>query len=502
VSSYPLVKYVDSPAATAVVRYDFNDQKPFPETNPIKKVTAFDPGVPTLEGDPDAVGQQWGLRSPSITHTIKGTKAQAMAALTLLSREQLRRTNWLLFQPSAGTQPVWFKTYRTSYQPVILEQVWVRPDGGGQVPLADTWKITVPLVTDAFAYGARQNINTAQVVQGPTDLTGPPRTAMRIVLPSIKGDAPAPLRIVVTPTASTGGPNNQTWLLGVVQGSASMTDPIKEIGTGDGLTAGTGTAAGSADATFFNGSLRVVTIGAATPNLLSRLSGNLVGVPPGRYKVLLRCEADGSSGVARTYVFQLGMGAVYKYGTSVTVTANARLTTGSPVDAFKGWVDLGDFQFPADVAVPSDLAITAASPVTAVDLKIGTADGSAGTVRLDALKLIPIQGTTVERATMLYTKFQGGNASIGATLPGTWDGDLETVWGIATSGGFDWQPIKPSLRGQFPVVDPAQPQNLLIVMCTYAGDTLASTTTAASVNAQAGIDISYYPRFLHVGDGT
>src|SRR4051812_35987491 len=132
-SSWPLVKYVDAPATTATVRYDFNDQVPNPATGPAKKVTDFDPGVPTLEGDPDAVGQSWGFRSPSITHTIKATKAQAMAALSAVSREQLRRTNWLLFQPSAAQQPVWFKTYRTSYEPLSLDQVYVRVEGGGTV---------------------------------------------------------------------------------------------------------------------------------------------------------------------------------------------------------------------------------------------------------------------------------------------------------------------------------------------------------------------------------
>jgi hypothetical protein len=73
-----------------------------------------------------------------------------------VSKEQLRRTNWLLFQPAAAQQPVWFKTYRTGYQPITLDQVWVRTSDGGQVALPDTWKITVPLVADAFAYGARQ----------------------------------------------------------------------------------------------------------------------------------------------------------------------------------------------------------------------------------------------------------------------------------------------------------------------------------------------------------
>jgi hypothetical protein len=191
------------------------------------------------------------------------------------------------------------------------------------VPLPDTWKITVPLVADAFAYGARVAMSTAQVVQSPADLTGPTRTAMRVVLPAIKGDAPTPLRVVLTPAATSAAGINAAWLVGCLTGLASMSDPVVDIGLGDGLTAGAGTATGSSNTAFFSGSYRAVTISAGA-NFLQRLSGNLSAVPAGRYKVLLRYEVDSDPSANKTYLFAFGTAPTSSfaptYGTSVQLT--------------------------------------------------------------------------------------------------------------------------------------------------------------------------------------
>jgi hypothetical protein len=502
-SSWPLVKYVDSPATTATVRYDFNDQA----ATPVKKATEFDPGVPTLEGDPDAVGQQWGFRSLSITHTIKGTKAQAMAQLSLVAREQLRRTNWLLFQPAAAQQPVWFKTYRTGYQPITLEQVYVRVDGGGMAALPDTWKIVVPLVADAFAYGARVAMSTAQVVQSPADLTSPTRTAMRVVLPAIKGDAPTPLRVVLTPAATSAAGINAAWLVGCLTGLASMSDPVVDIGLGDGLTAGAGTATGSSNTAFFSGSYRAVTISAGA-NFLQRLSGNLSAVPAGRYKVLLRYEVDSDPSANKTYLFAFGTAPTSSfaptYGTSVQLTMP--LATPTTV-VYRGWVDLGEFTLPADVSVPRDTTDTlpAPNPVPYFALKIGTADSTAGAgLRIDAIKLIPIDGPTITSAKVVKATWSGrGNPPInagGISMIGTFDGDSEAFW-LTYLGGL--YPSQPVLQGAYPVADPAAAQNLLILMALNHGNGYtAATATTTTKDAQVAVDVSYHPRYLHIGDGT
>lgn len=81
-SNYPLVKFVDSPAVGATVRLDLNDGS---VSAPRRVEADFDLGVPTLEGDPDAVGQVFGFRSPRFTVQVKGTKANALAFVSALS---------------------------------------------------------------------------------------------------------------------------------------------------------------------------------------------------------------------------------------------------------------------------------------------------------------------------------------------------------------------------------------------------------------------------------
>lgn len=482
-SSFPLVKYVDSPSTTATVRYDFNDQA----ATPSKKVTEFDPGVPTLEGDPDAVGQQWGFRTPSITHTIRGTKAQAMAALAAVSREQLRRTNWLLFQPSAAQQPVWFKTYRTGYQPITLDRVYVRVDGGGQAPVPDTWKITVPLVADAFTYGARVNA----VVGATLTMNSTTANPMRYVLPAIKGDAPTGLRVTVTSTpASYSTP--ETWLLGCIAGDATMVDPFNEIGLADGFTApgGSGTAAGTASAAYSGGSYRAVTIGAATPNLIERLNGQHTGLASGRYKVLLRAELDGTV-AGKTYLLQ------YVQKNSITLAPYPGLSVSIAVPAsqiFQGWADLGDFTFPlGNAPAPSGIASLFPPPF---GLRIGTSDGSAGTARIDAFKFIPVDGNNISSAKILKTTYP-----ISPLRTSIYDTDLESIWQLDITPAF--LEAASSNAGAFPMADPAAAQNVLhLIPMTTNPTALGATGYHASVATTATLDVSYHPRYLHVGDGS
>lgn len=507
-SSYPLVKYVDAPATTAVVRYDFNDQA----ATPAKKVTEFDPGVPTLEGDPDAVGQSWGFRSPQIVHTIKGTKAQAMAALSAVSKEQLRRTNWVLFKPSAAQQPVWFKTYATGYQPISLEQVWVRPDGGGQVALPDTWKITVPLVADAFAYGARETIPTVQMVQSPADLAGPTRYAMKYALPAIKGDAPTPLRVTITPDTATGVSSPETaWLVGCVSGSAAMSEAVAEIGTGDGFTGGT--VATTDASSWFNGSHRTFSVAAGPGTFSILLSGPLPNLPFGRYKVVMRNELDGSTTLDKEVLFKFGTVAdsnsEVAYGQTATVTNPAN----SIARVRRGWADLGEFSVPASFAVTSEAITglpTLAAGTNQFKLQVAVPDGTATTFRLDAFRFIPVGGPDVAAATFLatswpYPNYPGYFSSTTTTNAVTWDGDAEVSWITASGGTVGLVGSSQTLKGGFPVADPAAAVNWLYAIAADHGRTAATATTTVTVTSRdslVSVDISYYPRFLYVGDGT
>jgi hypothetical protein len=369
----------------------------------------------------------------------------------------------------------------------------------------------VPLIADPFAYGPRVAITQAQIIQAPADLAGPTRLAMHYVLPTIKGDAPTALRVTITPAATQAAGAAASWLISSITGSATMADTVVNIGGSDGFTAGTGTAATSANAAMFAGDQRIVTIGAGS-GLVSRLSGNFpTSVPQGRYKVLLRCEADGAGTSDKSYLFQFSTGTLAPTTDPVTlpsVTATAAFL-GSAL-TYRGWVDLGDIWLPLGNAPSPALPDTPPTPTTTYpatfNLLIGTSDNTAGTVRLDAIKLIPVDGPTVRSATTLKAVYNGSvqpSASATAVLSPTLDGDSRSAWmtgsGSAIVTGTTPQSVQ--LSGRFPMADPSAPQNLLIVMAISQGKSSSSSSTT-TLNAQSSLDVSYYPRYLHIGDGT
>lgn len=491
-SDFPSIQFVSAPSQAATLRYDFNDRDATGRRAHPLGADGLDLGVPSFSGEPEGVGFDYGYRRMHLTQRIEGSRQLALAKMSLLARELLRPTNWLRVQWAAGSTPFYFKTFRGEPGALDLENSGV-----------DIWDVSVPLTAEGFAYGPRETIPQVQIIQAPADLTGPTRYAMRYVLPAIKGDAPAPLRVALTPAATSNAGPKASWMIGCVSGEAAMSDPVADIGTGDGLTAGTGTAAPTTNASYFNGSYREVTIGASS--FVERLSGNLPSVPPGRYKVLLRYQAPSVSGADKPYLFQFGTAFSSSfapvYGNAVRVTVPSSGTT----IIYRGFVDLGEFNLPAELSIPENTTDTLPGTATApyFSLKIGTADGTAGSVNIDAIKLIPVTGIPVENVsllTALWSKNPPINLS-GTVLVGIFDGDTEFYW--STQNGLLY-PSQPTCTGAYPMADPAAARNLLVVIAINHGNNLteAGPATTTALNAQTAVDVSYHPRYLYLGDGT
>lgn len=491
-SNYPLVKFVDSPAVGATVRLDLNDGS---ATAPRRVEADIDFGVTAIEGEPDAVGQAFGFRSPRLTVQVKGTKANALAFVSALSKEMLRQTNWLMFQLDASTSPRWLKTYRTGYQSLSLEQVFGNTTTGGTAAgHPDVWRIEVPLVADGLAYGARQTLSGIKFEQTiSTDLDAT-FNALTAALPTLQGDAPTSLRVSLDTVTSL--VTGEEWMIGCVAGKSSMLDPAFDIGTGDGYTAGTGTSAGSSNAAYVGGTYRTVTIaandGGAGSSLADRLSGTVTTtLPQGRYKVLLRYEASVTAGTTKTYLFRYTpQGAE---GNTVSVSVATTLGTTQ-----QGWVDLGDIPFPVNVGdLPSDSGLTMPT-TTSFKFTVGTSDNTSGTVRLDAFKFIPVTGSSVTRATMAKTQFVAINPSFQVPV---WDGDTESLW--ITNSVTVTSDMPTRMSGSFPVADPGAEKNLLVAVALKSPNQVANATGIhTSRKAQSTATVSYFPRYLHIGDGT
>lgn len=495
----PIVQFVDSISTTAALRYDFAQTGPNFRTLALG-ADAIDFGVATFDGEPEGVGGRYGYRQIQFTQRIMGTRAVALARMSALSKELLRATNYLRFQWDPSASPVFFKTYRAQPGTLSLE------NAGN----ADAWDIVVPLEADGFAYGLLQTISTVTVTQAPSG-TNP----MRYVLPAIKGEAPTPLRIAILPTSTSGGSasSGSAWAIGCIAGSSGMTDTVMDIGTGDGFTAGTGTSAAASSIYSFGGSYRTVSI-TAGQSLISRLSGTHPTLAPSRYKVMLRYEADGSTSVDQNYLFQWRLFTGATSAPALTgVARSVKVPQNATAYVRSGWIDLGEFNYPIGPA-PAEIPAGQAAPAAGVhrfDLLMTTA-GTTGTVRIDAVRFIPVGGSTVSQATFLAAKFLYSyqpTYTTGPTLAisGTFDGVTETYWStaITPTSPTGLMPSSSQLAGGFPVADPNAVQNMVIVMATDYGDAAfvgPGSSNINSLNAQVSLDISYYPRYLHIGDGT
>lgn len=494
--SYPLVRFVDAPDPTASVRYDFNRETGAAPRRVARNGLSL--GSPVLSGEPDAAGAAFGFRRPSVQQRIYGPKQDALQALSSLSRELLRPTNWLFVQWDAFTGPVWLKVYRSEYAPLSLDQVHTDTDAGDPVTdLEDVWQIDVPLVADAFAYGPWETHDAVAVSQGPSG------NALRYQLPAIKGDAPTPLRIKVDPASTAEAGSGSKWLIGVISGDAA--DPcmgyVKNIGGTDGVVAGTDLSASAANANRWDGNHRSVSF-STDDDLVQRLQVDWTDVKRGRYKMFARVAYDGSFDVFHDpSSFQLAGGQV------TDLTAYWNLPVMWPEAGFGlitatdpnrvAWVDLGEQTFPFGFDAPQDANIPTGTVTPA--LKVARTQGIQP-LEIDALLLIPVAQAEVDSVTSLRSTFLW--RTLQNNRYATWDGDDETVWLQLVSDDSSVD-TKPELTGGFPVVDPAAAVNVLWCFAQESGIGIdGSTNMVTDVAVSHDVTVAYRPRYLHLGDGS
>lgn len=488
--SYPRVVLVDAPTFSANVRFDLNSV--FGSAICLTNSDGFSLGAPTLDVEPGAVGGTYGYRSITLTPRIEGPKAPALSLLAALNRELLRWENWLLVQLDELTEPVWFHIYQSPPSALSLDEVYVddfrRQD--------DAWQTTLNLTADAFALGERITFDPIAVTQS-SDGSHP----LACVLPAIKGDASTPLRVRVETANSQ--PDLITWLLSSVSVTDVVADPILNIGFGDGLTNHVGTHTPDSSSAYYGGSYRQVDVSAIdAPNsprsFAERLTGPFPTVPEGKYKVMLRYEADATPGQPPiTYTLQLQItdasGNIAGPVQTQIIYPNGGVTTGG---TFQGWADLGNFTLPSGYPTPSD--ITAPLAPSQFSLRIGTQGNVPGTLRLDALKLIPVDGRNVVEASSLFATLIGRTLS--GDMAGTWDGETESFWLQHRSSQVVY-PSLPSMRGGFPTANPAAASNVLEVIAVSGPPTgvlPGELDKPTSTGAVASVTVSYQPRYLHL----
>ena len=114
---YPIIRFVSGPDSTTA-RLDLNDAAPF-----IVDHDGFSFGTPSYEAEPLSVGAVYSWRDVTIHARIDGDASVAAPAAAALSVELLRRTNWLMYQHDAASDPVWVRTFATQPPPLNFENV-------------------------------------------------------------------------------------------------------------------------------------------------------------------------------------------------------------------------------------------------------------------------------------------------------------------------------------------------------------------------------------------
>lgn len=473
---YPLLQFVSAPESTATVRYDFNFSSASLRTLPLGGGD-LDLGVPTYSGDPESVGAEYGYRQMQFTQRIIAAKETALARMSVLAKELLRSTNWLKYQHDSARSPVYFKTYRG--QPGSLSLEWSET--------AQAWDISVPLTADAFACGSRVTLAAITITNNPASGTNP----VVATLPTIKGDAPAPLRIEVNPS-NANDLSGYKLMFSLLSTESSITTPIYwNVGGTDGWTAGTDTGASVSDTAYIGGNYRSVSF-ATNAAMETRISGQAPAtVPAGTYKVLVRVARSDTDS---TFAMRFGQSVAfsYRYGDTVFMRRAASSAAGHAT-----WVDLGEFTHPWGHNAPAGQEGFAATPN--VSLQAQRLSGS-GALRVDAFLLVPVSTTAARDCKTLFADFPvfGIDANGGW---GVFDGDTESVWGfnqfaVAAAG------MVPELAGQFPAAIPGAVNTLHMLQQVNGRKPFFGSDTSDSITATSVLTISYLPRLLYIGDGT
>lgn len=483
--SYPQVQFVAAPEDGAEVLFDFNDN--FGDAPSAIVHGSFNLGVPSVEGDPDGLGVQYGPREASFSLLIYGNRHAAMQTQALLARTfMLRRRGWLRVQLDEFIKPVWLRTYTPT--PSELDFSLIAPTSE-----VDAWRLEVAVAAEPFVRGERIVLWTGVIDNNPASGTNP----LGVNLPAVVGDAPAPLRI----GAEFNRIHNQSDILWATSAVPSGFAPIVwPIGTGDGWSIGSDTSDPQSHPAFSGGTCRKVSF-ASGDAMATRLAGTApASIPPGTYRVFLRMARDN---VAGTFAFRLGYRTQYQ-GDQFGGSKVAVMDRGPSTNAIHAtYVDLGEFSFPTHRAT-IDIAEAANNPVIA--LQVERLSGISGAL-LDCFVLVPVDHSGVttlepwEKSDILVSEFPGQGPQFAAGEAQLWDGDAETSARITPAGQIDAY-VRPANRGRFPTVRPGVTNRLTLIQQTRLSSGNHGTEDNTDlITDTATITVSYQPRHLWLGEG-
>lgn len=458
---YPLVRLLAAPSTDARVLYDFNAEGRRVQHD------GFSLGAPRYLGDPGSISPELGPRTIAFTHQIKDTEAAAGNALVEMNRALLAGRGYLMIVRSPSHAPAFARTYASA--PDELNWELARNAAAGTT--RDIWQVGVRIDADAAFLGE-------QISWDPFTITNNPATGGCFqVLPDVKGDLPAPLRVRIEAE-----PDTIAQFLLTVTG---MDDPGYDAPyiTGQ-FTTGTTLSTAVADAASFTGQRRNipipdssgiaianVTLPAQTGQGRYRVMARVVGPPPG-----VDAPLDDPFYLIYSFGYMQGVQAGFSGARTIKITKY----TG------RFWLDFGVIDIPS--GIPLDLL------TGQLQVGIGFSQVAGETMQLafdDALVLVPINSATCQTVTTIG----GGESTLVGSSMLAYDivpsesGDTDLFVTSLASG--TWGPVpRLPLKGGGPVVFPGS--NVLHFFSVIDD----STVDAATIAAETEITVSYQPRYL------
>ena len=461
-----LLRFVSTITASPGVRLDLNDtaqtwvatdETKFPPPPLKRSVTS------SLLRDGGYVGASaYDNREITLVLTISSTLTYdaAAAQLQLLYRELDRPTNLLQYTPGTVTNPVFFRTFRSSPDDVLFD------------PLLRQVRVTI--LAEPFALGIREDIGSVTVNNAPTAANG-----MFINLTGIKGDVDTPLYIEYQDSTST--LLRAGYALGVRTGAS----PYPTLYTqAESFTTGFADTTVAADVSFSNSSKTRTTF-AAFPSMTSRIYSNFPAVADpagaenwGAFRVFARV-AKTVSGDTITMCAQGGTGAL-----NAAVTLKNQTTPQM--------VDLGVLDSTAGLPEAGGYEATSwrIEDQTVITIYAQRAAGSAS-LDIDYIVYVPADETYCQ-----WKTFPFGVQS--TSFLGVVDGPNDAIYAATVlTGGTPGRSAgaSTSVTGRLPRVLPGS--NRLVIVETSRNDT-SGVAMSHSLPTAANFVCRYWPRYVTV----
>lgn len=453
-----VLKLVDSIQASPTTRLDLNDRTVWG----MDPATSF--GIPplrrsvssTLLRDGEYVGASaYGNRELNLVLNLFSVGDAAATQVQTLQRELDRPMNLLQYTPGGVTNPVFFRTFRTSPDNVQWD--------------VTRKKVTVTVLAEPFALGLREDLAAITVRNDPTLTNG-----LFCDLTGIKGDVETPLFIEYADGGA--GLARSGFAVGVRAGASPYPNRFQQA---ESMSVLNDTSV-VADATFSGGSKTRTTF-ATVPTFGGRLTSNLPNLTDpagaenwGVYRIFAR--------VAQTVA-----GDVITMATRTAGTYNRAVTIKSQTQP--QLVDLGTLDSTLGVSTVGGYAVADYRIEDQAILVIGASRTSGtGSLDIDYVAFVP--------ADECFGAWKAFTDVVNTTDLGVIDGPNDATY-IATTltGGTPGRGAinSSSIQGRLPRVMPGS--NRLVIVESTKGQT---PPTSNLLTTSISMTIRYWPRYVNV----